>query len=88
VTLQYSMGDTADVWAVVHAAPFPRRFHEKRQLTSNVTDFTINLLTKLTFKSKLSARPDLGNAGFQKLLGSMRPIQMLVGHPAKKISRA
>jgi hypothetical protein len=45
------MGDTADVWAVVHAALFPRRFHEKRQLTSNVTDFTINLLTKLTFKS-------------------------------------
>jgi hypothetical protein len=51
VTLQCSMGDTADVWAVVHAALFPRRFHEKRQLTSNVTDFTINLLTKLTFKS-------------------------------------
>jgi hypothetical protein len=53
VTLQYSVSDTADVWAVVHAALFPRRFHEKRQLTSNVTDFTINLLTKLTFKSKL-----------------------------------
>ena len=51
MTLQCSMGDTADVWAVVHAALFPRRFHEKRQLTSNVTDFTINLLTKLTFKS-------------------------------------
>lgn len=69
MTLQYSMSDTPDVSAVVHAALFPRRFHEKRQSTSNVTDFTINLLTKLTFNSKPSARPDLGNAGYTEIVG-------------------
>ena len=48
MTWQYSMGDTADVWAVVHAALFPAVFYEERQLTSNVIDLTINLPMKLT----------------------------------------